>query len=133
MPEVILTTGQLKISFGKGNKTWKTEFKLNMTDLGEALDASSGCKNIQTTEASKEEQAQPPAPPGMGKGNSLILSQMGKRRKPHKPQIRAGLDPTRKALRKGSVSPAWAHCGATAVFGSGTGIQELLPLYPRDN
>lgn len=38
-----------------------------MTDLGEALDAFSGCKNIQTTEASNEEQ--PPAPPGMGKGN----------------------------------------------------------------
>lgn len=100
-----------------------------MTDLGEALDASSGCKNIQTTEASKEEQAQPPAPPGMGTGNSLILSKMGKRRKPHKPRIRAGLDPTRKALRKGSVTPAWAHCGATAVFGSGTGIQQSSSLY----
>lgn len=73
----------MKISFGKGIQTWKTEFKLNMTDLGEVLDAFSGCKNIQTTEASNDQQAQPPAPqaPGMGKGNSLILSTMGKRSK----------------------------------------------------
>lgn len=87
-----------------------------MTDWGEVLDAFSGCKNIQT-EASEEEQAQPPAPPAMGKGNSLILHKMGKRRKPHKPQIRAGLHPTRKAPGKGPVTPAWAHCGATAVSG----------------
>lgn len=80
-----------------------------MTHLGEVLDAFSGCKNIQTTEASKEQQAQPPAPPGVGKGSSLILSTMGKRRKPHKPQISGLTGPNQEN--------SGAHCGVTAAFG----------------
>lgn len=70
---------------------------------------------------------------GQGELNSLILSKMGKRRKPHKPQIRAGLDPTRKALRKGSVTPPWAHWCHCSVWIWNRNTTELLPLYPRDN
>lgn len=46
---------------------------------------SLAARTFKTTEASNEEQGRPPAPPAVGKGNSLVLSKMGKRRKPHKP------------------------------------------------
>lgn len=134
----------MKFSFGKGIKTWKTEFKLNMTDLGEVLDAFSGCKNIQTTEASNELQAQPPAPqaPGVGKGNSLILSTMGKRSKTTQhwghTSHRSGawLGPARQSSQEGhcatvpTTGSPWCHCSFW-IWNRNT--TEFLTFYPKDN
>lgn len=133
----------MKISFGKGIQTWKTEFKLNMTDLGEVLDAFSGCKNIQTTEASNDQQAQPPAPqaPGVGKGNSLILSTMGKRSKTTQHwghtshRWGAWLDPARQSSQEGHCTPnttgsPWCHCSFWIWNRNRT---EFLTFYPKDN
>lgn len=83
-------------------------------------------------EASNEQQDQPPAPPGVGKGNSLIWSTTGKRRKPHKPWSSGLTGPNKERSQEGSCDP-WAHHGATAVFGYGTGIQEFLTLDPKEN
>lgn len=90
-----------------------------MTHLGEVLDASSGCKNIQTTETSNEQQAQPPA---VGKGSSLIWSTMGKRRKPHKPQMSGLAGPNQENSQELTVVPL-----------KFLDTREFLTLYPKDN
>lgn len=133
----------MKISFGKGIQTWKTEFKLNMTDLGEVLDAFSGCKNIQTTEASNDQQAQPPAPSGSwhGQGEFTDFEHNGKKKqnhttlRPHKPQMRSLTGPSQAKLSGRALCPhttgsPWCHCSFWIWNRNRT---EFLTFYPKDN
>ncbi|RMB95445.1 hypothetical protein DUI87_28067 [Hirundo rustica rustica] len=76
-----------------------------MTDLGDVLDASSGCGNMRTREASNGQQDQPPAPPGVGEGNSLILSTTGKRRKLHNPPSSGLTGPNQESSQEGPWDP----------------------------
>lgn len=122
----------------KRNSNMEDRIQAQHDWLGWGLDAFSGCKNIQTTEASNDQQAQPPAPqaPGVGKGNSLILSTMGKRSKTTQHwghtshRWGAWLDPARQSSQEGHCAPTpRAHPGATAVFGYGTGIEQSSSLF----
>lgn len=76
-----------------------------MTDLGEALDASSGCKNIQTTEASKEEQAQPPCTSWHGQGEFTDFEQNGKKKKTTQATDQGWPGPNQESSQEGLCDP----------------------------
>lgn len=104
-----------------------------MTDSGEVLDSFSGCKNIQT-EASNEQQDQPPASPGWTRGILWFWAQREKEENHISHRAVAWLDPTRKALRKGPVTPPWAHhSGHCSFWIQNRNIREFLNLYPKEN